>query len=199
MAVLPARYPPLGRMMVFVDGENLVCRYQAMLGEARVPDDRVVHEEDTLVWLPHSVRCDANVVVRATYYTYCTGADERVVAVNKQLKSCKFRQYGVPGVHLGPMIENLTPAVFWKPSRKAKRKGVDIQMTVDILSNVHLDNLDVVFLMSGDGDYKPVIKEVQRHGKHVYVAAFSSGLDKDLPLIADKFIDLDRLFFQESS
>ena len=36
--------PALRRMMVFVDGENLVYRYQAMLDAGRTPSDaRITH------------------------------------------------------------------------------------------------------------------------------------------------------------
>lgn len=43
-------------------------------------------------------------------------------------------------------------------------------MTVDILSNVYQDNLDTVFLVAGDGDYLPLIKEIRRFGKQIYLA-----------------------------
>ena len=45
-------------------------------------------------------------------------------------------------------------------------------MTVDILSQIYLDNIDTVYLIAGDGDYLPIISEVIRMGKQVYLAAF---------------------------
>ena len=92
------------------------------------------------------------------------------------------------------MNKNLYPKVFRKQKNRSG-KGVDIQMSVDILSNTYQNNLDTVYLMSGDGDYEPLIRECQRMGKQVYVAAFSSGLNPSLSLIADRFFDLDRNFF----
>jgi len=192
----PKQMPPLGRMMVFVDGENLVCRYQEML-KNRTPRDEVEHEQDTFVWQPISVRCRENVVHGANYYTYCSGGDEKtkVAEISAKIKALKFRQFRVPGVNL-QLLRNLTPVVFWKSRQAAKAKGVDIQLTVDILGNVYRNTLDVVYLVSGDGDYKPVIEEAKRHGKHVYIAALSDALNKDLPLIADDFIDLDTFYFK---
>lgn len=189
--------PPLGRMMVFVDGENLVYRYQNMLKNSCIPDDRVVHESDTFVWQPRSVRCRENIVARASYYTYCTGEKERVSEITAKIKKLEFRQYDVPGLNLGQLMKNLTPVVFWKSRQRARAKGVDIQLTVDVLNHVYRDHLDVVYLISGDGGYKPVIKEAMRQGKHVYVAALSDGLDSELPLIADDFLDLDHVYFKE--
>lgn len=184
-------------MMVFVDSENLVCRYQKMLKNSCIPDDRVIHEPDTFVWQPRSVRCRENVVSRATYYTYCTGDEKSKVAeISAKIKALQFRQYDVPGVNLGLLLKNLTPVVFWKSQKTAQAKGVDIQLTVDILRNIYRNNLDIVYLVSGDGDYKPVIEEAKRHGKHVYVAALSDGLNSELPLIADDFINLYSVYFK---
>ncbi len=61
-------------------------------------------------------------------------------------------------------------------------------MTLDILSNVHQNNLDTVYLVSGDGDFIPLIEECIRFGKHVHVAALSSGLSPELRYVADQFI-----------
>jgi uncharacterized protein (TIGR00288 family) len=87
------------------------------------------------------------------------------------------------------------PKVFKKANRAAKRKGVDIEMSVDILSHVHSNNVDTILLLAGDGDYIPLIREVQRCGKIVYVSAFSDGLNPELPIIADNFYCLDGTVF----
>ena len=70
-------------------------------------------------------------------------------------------------------------------------------MTVDILTHVYQNNLDAVYLISGDGDYKPVIETVVRNGKHLYLAAFSSGLNPSLPHLADRFTLLDTYYFRK--
>ena len=61
-----------------------------------------------------------------------------------------------------------------RTKRQEKSKGIDIQMTVDILVNSHRNNLDTVYIITGDGDFVPVLEEVKRLGKRIYVAAFSS-------------------------
>jgi uncharacterized LabA/DUF88 family protein len=65
-----------------------------------------------------------------------------------------------------------------------------------MLSHAFLDNYDVAVLVAGDGDYLPLVREVQRLGKRVYVAFFeSSGLNPELSLVADGFHALDGLLF----
>jgi uncharacterized LabA/DUF88 family protein len=69
-------------------------------------------------------------------------------------------------------------------------------MTLDMLSHVYKNNVDAVYLFSGDGDYQPIIKEIIRQGKTVYIAVFSSGLHPSVKQLADEFIDLDTIFFK---
>ena len=57
------------RTAYFVDGENTVARYQAMLEKGWVPHQATVHEPDVFVW--HSERLIGNdrddVLVRVSY------------------------------------------------------------------------------------------------------------------------------------
>ena len=191
--------PPLGRMMAFIDGENMVARYQAMLESGLKPYDHVKHHRDVYVWLPGVIWPALNVVLRATYYTYIVGNEEATLGASEAIRAMTFQQYAVPGQTApGRLINTLTPRVFSKPKNRSG-KGVDIQMTVDILSNIYQGNVESVFLVSGDGDYEPVLAECRRMGKQVYVAAFSSGLNPKLRLSADHFIDIDGQFFQPPS
>jgi uncharacterized protein (TIGR00288 family) len=191
--------PSLGRMMAFIDGENMVARYQAMLDAGHNPYDHVKYKRDVYVWLPSVVWPALNVVLRATYYTYMVGSEEAVLATSEEIRSMTFNQYSVPGQAApGRLINTLTPRVFSKPKNR-NGKGVDIQMTVDILGNIYQGNVEAILLVSGDGDYEPVLAECKRMGKQVYVAAFSSGLSPKLRLSADHFTDLDGQFFQPAS
>ena len=49
--------------------------------------------------------------------------------------------------------------------------------------------------MTGDGDYLPLLLEIQRQGKQVFVAAFSAGLNPMLKRRADQFYLLDATAF----
>lgn len=191
--------PSLGRMMVFVDGENLVARFQAMTESGRMPLADVKHKRDTYVWSIPTVQPGLNVVSRATYYTYAVGSGNVVDEVATELQSLRFQQYTVCGENFtSQLVQTLYPRVFSKPKNRSG-KGVDIQMTVDVLTNVYQNNLDTVYLVSGDGDYAPLIQEAQRMGKHVVVAALTSGLNPRLRLIADSFFNLDNAYFEPLS
>lgn len=178
-----------GRWMAFIDGENFTIRGEDV---ARQRDVQLVegthYMRGTFLWFPNTraVFDGAwltrdwsldNRGLRLHFYTSVSGDRDKVTAVRKRLRELEFH-----------------PEVFLKsgdPQRKAK--GVDIALTKDMLAHAFLDNYDAAVLVAGDGDYGPLIREVQRLGKRVYVAFFeSSGLNPELPLIADGFHGLDQ-------
>jgi uncharacterized LabA/DUF88 family protein len=69
-------------------------------------------------------------------------------------------------------------------------------ITIDVMRHSYTDAVDVVYLFSGDGDFVELVKDAGRGGKRVCVAAFSSGLDPRLRLVADRFALLDDLYFE---
>ncbi len=112
-------------------------------------------------------------------------AEERIAAISYEfLRPSSEHDYGY-----------VVPRVFKKLSRQQKAASVDINIAIDMLRHTFTDAIDEILLLTGDGDYIPLIREVMRQGKVVYVGAFSSGLNKEIPVIADEFVDLDRFFF----
>ncbi len=178
---------PNRRMMIFADGENLVFRYQEMIKKGFVPRDDIQHEPDVYVWINGFAQLGGrHEILRATYYTYVTGDDMRVAAVRTKLQQLRFAK------HMASLLpETLSPCVFKKDNRSRSGKGVDIQLTVDMLGHVFRGNVDSVLLLSGDGDYAPLIDEVRRAGVQVYVSAFSDGFNSALKERADEVYELD--------
>ncbi|MHB8375516.1 MAG: LabA-like NYN domain-containing protein [Dehalococcoidia bacterium] len=68
------------------------------------------------------------------------------------------------------------------------KANFDIELAVDILTMS--DRLDVVVLMSGDGDFRRVVELVASRGVRVEVAAFSETAALELKSVADLYIDL---------
>jgi len=184
------------KAMIFVDGENLVFRYQAILAKGRTPHADVVHSIDEYVWRDEFEFRGMPEIIRAYYYTSITGDQDKIISTEESLKALKvLAVVDRVGGEEEYMERNLHPVVFRKPKKAMKSKGVDIQMTVDILMHAFRDNIDSIYLFSGDGDYKPVLEEAVRLGKNIHVGAFSDGLNPVLPRLADEFIDLDKEYF----
>ena len=184
----------LPRSILFVDGENLTLRYQAMLAAGHVPQKGVIHASDVFVWHEKIVRnnyYDLRKVIRVCYYASIVGDEPQVVDIKRQLSQILFTTVADDGGISGQIV----PVVFKKPSKSQKTRNVDIQIVIDIMRYAFTDEIDRVYLATGDGDYLPLIQEVMRRGKQVELLAFSSGLNTALPYSVDRFFDLDPVFF----
>ncbi|MDP2949681.1 MAG: NYN domain-containing protein [Chloroflexota bacterium] len=53
-----------------------------------------------------------------------------------------------------------------------EEKGVDVTLTVDMLSGAHQNLFDTAILVSSDGDFAPLVGEVRRRGKRVEYVYF---------------------------
>lgn len=90
--------------------------------------------------------------------------------------------------------------VFKKQKQQTKSKGVDIALTTDFLSNAFLNNYDVAVLIAGDADYIPMVNEVKRLGKLVYIVFFHGeklGLNLALHLASDQFLNISGTFKEQ--
>lgn len=174
--------------IVFIDGENLITRYQKMLADGAVPKDAVRHKEDEFLWHPEISHLTGCTIKRIGFYTTKTGDNDSILELADEISRVKYNHPSGFGF--------LNPHVFKKARRGQKTKSVDINIVTDFLRHTFNNSVDHVLLLSGDGDYLPTIEESMRHGVHVSVGAFSSGLNKNLRSNVDEFFDLDSLFFQ---
>lgn len=72
----------------------------------------------------------------------------------------------------------------------AKKADWDVGIAVDAIRMANM--FDIIILVSGDGDFVPLVKYLQWGlGKGVEVAAFGKTTSGKLKEVADNFIDLD--------
>ena len=181
------------RTILFVDGENLVFRYQDELKAGKKPADGVVHEPDVFVWHPGVATISHFHLFRVCYYTTVVGDDAKVVDAKEKLARVVFRAQSGPQAQISGQI---VPVVFKKPERSRKTRVVDIHLVIEVMKYAFSNTVDLVYLISGDQDYLPLITEVMHQGKQVYVGALSSGLGQPLTYSCDEFFNLDRFFFK---
>lgn len=183
--------PAFKRLMAFLDGENIVFQYQSLLKKGRIPNKTVKHRPNVYAW---SVDVISNInyaeIYRATYYTSAVYDDNSLEEILKEIEDLEYQQS-----YHSALPNRIIPYVLKKFERAQKSKGVDMKMTVDILTNVYQNNTDIIYIATGDGDFLPVIKECQRLGKVIFLAAFEEGLNKKLLHYVDKFIALEDKFF----
>ena len=169
--------------MAFVDGENFTIQAQEVASENGLNlVEGEYFKRDCFIWLPTIpgrgpiVKGDLlgyNPAVRASYYTSVHGSVDLVKEVRESLWRLGFDGH-----------------VFKKTRKEEKSKGVDIALSKDMLSHAFMGNFSIAVLVAGDGDYVPLVEEVKRLGKQVFVGFFSKGLNDELRLASDQFSDM---------
>jgi uncharacterized LabA/DUF88 family protein len=89
----------------------------------------------------------------------------------------------------------IVPFVRKKNSRSRKESICDIAIAVDVMRACYRDHAEIIWMVSGDGDFMSLVEETVHSGKRVYMGALSSGLNEDLKYAVDEFFDLDNVFF----
>jgi uncharacterized LabA/DUF88 family protein len=182
------------KSIILVDGENLVMRYQELLKLGRTPIDGVIHVEDTFVWHPHILASmGGKDIVRIAYYTTIVGDDKKLEETKELISSSEFEGTLLNG---SDWCGTLVPHVYKKGKKGAKTKSVDINLTIDALRYAYGDSIEQIVLMSGDGDYIPLLREIMARGKMVQALAFSSGLNKEIKYNVDDLMIIDDQLFK---
>jgi len=193
LSTLTIRNPPdphLKRWMSFVDGENFTIRGQRFAEQTGIAlEEGAFFSRDVFLWLPNvpATKALTNTqtsptkvqehALRAHYFTSVYGDELRIRAVRQALSDLGFDPY-----------------VFKKVRREQKAKGVDITLTTTMLAHAYRNNYDVALLLGADGDYVPLVEEVKRLGKVVYVGIFDgiAGVADELRLTADRVFAFDQ-------
>ena len=76
--------------------------------------------------------------------------------------------------------------------RRREQKGVDVQLAVDALRAAVAGNVQMIAIVSGDGDFAPLARAIREAGPHVVVIAFSRSLSPRLRQEADRVIAFDQ-------
>ena len=76
-------------------------------------------------------------------------------------------------------------------------KGDDIHLATDMLSHAYENIYDTAILVSGDGDFVPVIRRVQKLGKKVENAYFQVSRSTFLKKVCDSSVLLDRVLIEK--
>lgn len=204
---------------IFIDGNNIVIRFQEILktiarkegiklevlkkqlSEKNRNLAEIIWEKDKFLWsksmnnfLPSLLRTNID-IVRAYYYTYCDENNRK--KINDLISNTKI-------VNNSNSILTLTPEII-AFTRGEQAKGDDIKICLDSMRHAINGSADIICLFTGDGDFLPLVEELQKMGKLVFVAAFdylgddtefkkAVGLNQKLKNRADYFINLSPIF-----
>ena len=82
--------------------------------------------------------------------------------------------------------------IITKPLKRfadgSMKANFDIELAIDILTMS--DRLDIVVLMSGDGDFRRLVELISSRGVRVEVVAFSETASSELKTVCDRYVDI---------
>jgi len=172
---------PNTKSMVFVDGENFAIRFGKKLDPQSPKLVSHVHfEPNIFVWSSKLKNiCQRGGVIRTYYYTSVKGSQDKIDEIQANLKSIGIE----------------APRVF-KKNKTRGSKRVDISLATDMLMHASRKNIDIAVLIAGDEDYVPLVEAVKLEGCRLFLWFFEEGLSPSLRIAADRFVNLDEIFFR---
>lgn len=182
------------KTIILIDGENIVFRYQEMLKEGRKPRKGIIHINNCFVWHHDLLNIFySKDIVRVAYYTTVVGDDKRIDQVKGQISDSVFHFKTLSGAEWSG---TLVPYVYKKSKNGTKTKSVDINLTIDALRYAYGDSIDQIVLISGDGDYIPLLREIMARGKMVQAMSLSNGVNKEIKFNVDDLLIIDDYLFE---
>ena len=160
---VPARIEVLPRLAIFVDVPNIL--YGAEASGVRLNWGKVAD------FLSHG-----RTLVRAIAYSPISD-DPSARTENER--------FVVPFLDHGYRIATKQLKRFSGGSVKA---NFDVELAIDVLTMS--DRVDVIVLVSGDGDFRRLVEIVGARGVRVEVMAFGQSTSADLRQVADRYIDI---------
>jgi uncharacterized LabA/DUF88 family protein len=160
------------RVCVFVDGSNL---YFAL--KRNNQNTRVDYYE-----LSKALVGPNRTLVRTYYYN---AAWDPIVNPDK----FRTQQSFLDSLDRTPYLELRLGRFIQKDNQKME-KGVDVRLAADMIFYASKDFYDVAIVITEDRDFAPVIASVKELGKHVELALFSDGQNRDMIRAADRIIPL---------
>jgi uncharacterized LabA/DUF88 family protein len=169
------------RVMIFIDGSNL---YHSLKGYFKRTDIDIGKFCRKLV--------DKRHLIRIYYYNARVGRVEEPERYKSQ--QTFFNSVGsIPysELRLGRLVYN-----NW-PNTPPYEKGIDVQLTTDLLTHSFKNNYDIAILVAGDSDFVGALQAVKDNGKNVEVALFGKErTSRSLREVADRVITMDGRFLR---
>jgi uncharacterized LabA/DUF88 family protein len=159
------------RQMIFIDGTNFLRGLGREIGIDKFKAYNPSHEALDLAAIYINMASGAisrTELIRTYWFASYKGNEETKFNLSEKIRKLGFE----------PLLYQL---------RGDREKGVDIALTMSMLTNAFNQNFDIGLLIAGDEDYLELVNEVKRYGPIMCGSYFSEGLSPRLKLAFDHF------------
>lgn len=175
----PPSIPPYQRVMVFVDGTNLLTSMAKLL-EIKFNRKKTLSDKHSEA----AIRA-AKIVIGNPF----SGIKYKII---RQYWFSSYRGNDTDRIEIAERLRrNSFEPVLFKKKPDNREKGVDIALTMSLLLNAINQNFDISLLVAGDEDYVELVNEIKRYGPRIYGAFLDLGLSNELKLACDRFTKLN--------
>ncbi len=164
------------RVAIFIDGSNLYHNLRRYKIQANF---------ESLIQTLENRR----EIVKIYYYTALLHRD---FDENKYNKHKKFLQYLAQIPKMNIVLCDLKKVISHDGSINFTIKGDDVYLATDLISQAYENSYDIAIIVSGDEDFIPAIKVVQKRGKKVINAFFPKSSSYSLRMCCDGSINIKK-------
>lgn len=166
--------------MIFIDGSNLYHSLKNIFGRTDLDIGKFCHK-----------LLGRRKLGRIYYYNAKVGKKEEPERYkHQQAFFASINEIPYSELRLGRLVYTAN----W-PNVPPYEKGIDVQLTTDMITHGFKNNYDVSILVAGDNDFVSALQAVKDNGKHVEVALFGrEGTSYQLRRVADRVITINARF-----
>ena len=180
----------LKKVMMFVDGGYLRQQMNDNLKEAQFlgdPEKSIFEANLQGIFGKSCERFFPNALADLIRIYYYDGVSTD--PKHKKIKEYheKLKKMNMVHVKTIPLIKSS------KEKSGYKQKGIDTQISIDMISKAYENHYDVALLLAGDNDFEPVVNAVKNDaGKNVYGIYFSSSYSEHLKYSFDSVYEINK-------
>lgn len=184
-SVVYSMKPKTERVAIFIDGSNF---YHSVKDTFDIHDSQIDFRR-----LIDTLKAERLVIGIYYYNAPLDRSYNEEVYWKQQRFFAELRN--IPGFHV--ILTNMRKVRKPDGSFEFSVKGDDIHLGIDMVSFAYEDLYDAAVLVSGDGDFAPAVKRVQKLGKKVENAYFLVSRSSLLKQVCNKSVMLDELIGNE--
>ena len=165
-------------IMIVIDGNYLVKGLHSVKTKfGSFPKlDGMINFFKQFVAINHNIAIeDCNVIS-----THFFRGQVSAMAANQQNKLYSDRVLADNLMGIGAQMHHLP--VKKDLNGQESEKGIDVLLTVTTLQEVVAKKPDIIFFITGDGDYIPLVKAVQSYKTKVFIATFDSESENNITI-----------------